>query len=89
MTQKDISARTWAELALLALFWGASFLSIRLALDEVPVLTLVAHRVVWAALILWGHILATGLALPRGARVWGAFLVMGLLMGLMNLKKNK
>ena len=74
-----LSTRAWAELALLGTIWGASFLAIKLALGEVPVLTLVAHRVVWAAVILWGYILWRGFALPRGARIWGALLAMGLL----------
>ena len=77
--QKSLSPRAWAELLLLSLIWGASFLSIRVALDEVPVMTAVAHRVFWAALILWGYVLVKGLAIPRSARVWGAFFAMGLL----------
>jgi hypothetical protein len=41
------------ELGLLALIWGGSFLSIRIVLDEVPVLTSVLHRTGWAMLMLW------------------------------------
>ena len=66
-------------LAVLALLWGASFLSIRIALDEVPPLTAVAHRVGWATLVLWIYVLARGLPLPRGRRVWTGFFGMGLL----------
>jgi drug/metabolite transporter (DMT)-like permease len=77
--QKSLSPRAWAELLLLSFIWGASFLSIRVALDEVPVMTAVAHRVFWAALILWGYVLIKGIAIPRAPRIWGAFLVMGLL----------
>lgn len=75
----DISARAWAELMLLALIWGASFLSIHIALGEVSVLSSVAHRVFWAALVLWIVIWLRGDALPRGWRLWGSFAVMGLL----------
>ncbi len=77
--QKTLSAFSWLQLALLSLIWGASFLSIRLALDEVPVASAVAHRVFWAMIVLWAVVLWRGLPLPRGARLWGAFLVMGLL----------
>ncbi|NKX46254.1 DMT family transporter [Roseibacterium sp. KMU-115] len=63
----------------LATIWGASFLAIKIALGELPVLTLVAHRVVWAALILWGYVLWRGLAVPRDAATWGALLTMGVL----------
>lgn len=79
MTQTSLSPRAWAELGLLSLLWGASFLSIRTTLDEVPVLTSVAHRVVWAAVALWLVVIATRTPLPKRARVWGALLVMGML----------
>ena len=77
--QTRLSPRAWAELLLLSLLWGGSFLSIRIALDALPVLTTVAHRVGWAALILWGVVLLLRIPLPRSPRIWGAFLVMGLL----------
>ena len=77
--QKSLSPRAWAELLLLSFIWGASFLSIRVALDEVPVMSAVAHRVFWAALILWGYVWLRGITIPRSAHIWGAFFVMGLL----------
>jgi drug/metabolite transporter (DMT)-like permease len=77
--QTTVSSRAWAEMAALAAIWGASFLSIKLGLEEMPVLTLVAHRVLWASVILWAYVLIRGLAIPRGWGVWGAFLVMGIL----------
>ncbi|MDE4131711.1 DMT family transporter [Phaeobacter sp. QD34_3] len=77
--QTHMSPRAWAELLLLGLIWGASFLSIRLALNEVPVLTSVLHRCGWGALVLWVAILLMRLPLPRAPRIWGDFLVMGLL----------
>lgn len=77
--QKTLSARAWAELLLLALIWGGSFLSIRVALDEIGFVTAVAHRVFWAALVLWAVVLAWRIPVPRDPRIWGAFLVMGLL----------
>lgn len=77
--QLSLSGRAWAELLLLGAIWGASFLSIRIALDEIPFLTSVAHRVLWACLLLWIIAGLRGMALPRDPRIWGAFLVMGLL----------
>lgn len=77
--QKTISPQAWAALLMLSLIWGASFLSVRIALDEIGPLTAVAHRTGWAMLILWGYVLIRRLALPTGLRIWGAFLVMGLL----------
>lgn len=74
-----LDLRAGAMLLLLAAVWGGSFFFGKIALSEVPPLTVTLHRVFWAApalaLILW----ARGLAIPRGARVWGAYLVMGAL----------
>ena len=78
-TQKILTPRAWFELTLLGLIWGASFLSIRIALDEISVMTLVFHRVFWASLALWIYIWARRLPFPNSPRIWGAFLIMGLL----------
>ncbi|MEO0766733.1 MAG: DMT family transporter [Pseudomonadota bacterium] len=77
--QKTMTGRAWAEMILLAAIWGASFLAIRVALDEVAPLTSVAHRTGWAMLALWAVVAAMRLPLPRDARVWFGFLGMGLL----------
>lgn len=66
-------------LMLLSLIWGSSFTWIKVAIDTIPPLTMTSVRVTIAALILalvariWGH------PLPRGRKVWAAFLVQGLL----------
>ena len=77
--QKSLSGRAWAEMLVLALIWGGSFLSIRIALDEISPLMSVAHRVAWAMLVLWGVVAMMRIPLPRNPRIWFAFLVMGLL----------
>ena len=77
--QKSMSPRAWAELGLLALIWGATFLSVRVTLNEIPVMTAVLHRTLWAALVLWGWAAIKRLPLPKDPGIWGAFLVMGLL----------
>ncbi|WP_224814940.1 DMT family transporter [Hasllibacter sp. MH4015] len=79
MTQTQVSPRAWTEIALLGTIWGASFLAIKVGLEEIPFLTLVAHRVFWACLILWAYVLLRRLAIPTEWRIWAAFLVMGLL----------
>jgi len=66
-------------MALLAVLWGAVFLSVRIALDEIPPMTVVAHRVGWASVVLWAYVFARRMPLPRGARVWIGFAGMGLL----------
>lgn len=82
MTQMSLSPRAWAELLLLGAIWGGVFLAARLALNEVGVLTAVAHRTFWAALVLWGAVLWLRLPIPTAPRLWAAFLVMGALNNL-------
>lgn len=77
--QKTISLTAWISLAALGVIWGASFVSVRVALNEVGPLTAVAHRTFWAMLALWAVVLVMRLPVPRDARTWGAFFVMGLL----------
>ena len=78
-TQKTISGRAWGELVLLGAIWGVSFLSIRVALDEIGPLTSVAHRTFWAMLVLWAVVLVMRLPIPKDRHVWIGFLGMGLL----------
>ena len=79
MTQKSISTRAWIEMLLLAAIWGASFVSIRIALDEVGPMTAVVHHVGWAAVALWIVVLLMRLPVPRDPMIWTAFFGMGLL----------
>lgn len=77
--QQKMSRAAWALLFLLSAIWGASFLSNRAALEEVPVLTTVAFRVTGAALALWLWIAARRLPVPRDPGLIWRFAVMGLL----------
>ncbi|MEM7490528.1 MAG: DMT family transporter [Pseudomonadota bacterium] len=79
MTPPAPSTRAWTEMTLLALIWGASFLAIRTALDEIPFVTSVAYRVGLAALVLWAYVAIRRLPVPRDPRLWGGLFVMGLL----------
>ncbi|WP_246045403.1 DMT family transporter [Rubellimicrobium roseum] len=74
-----MTAAAWVEMALLGSIWGGSFLSNHVALEEAGVATTVAMRVLGAGLVLWAVVRARGLSIPREPRVWGAFLVMGIL----------
>jgi drug/metabolite transporter (DMT)-like permease len=69
----------WGLLLLLALLWGGSFFFSKIAVGELPPLTVVLCRVALAALALNTLVLATGQHMPADRRLWGAFLVMGLL----------
>ena len=74
-----MSAQNWVLLIVLSLLWGGSFFFIELALTGLPVLSIVWARVAVAATILGIALWLTGGRVPRGAAVWGALAVMGLL----------
>ena len=61
------------------MLWGASFVSIRIALDEVGPITSVAHRVGWAMLALWLGVAWKRWPLPRATKIWIGFVGMGAL----------
>lgn len=79
MTDIRITPTAWALMILLSLIWGGSFLAIRTALDEIPPLALVTHRVLWGAVAIWIVLLVRRVPVPRDPGVWAAFLVMGCL----------
>ena len=58
-------------LALLALLWGSSYLFIKIAVAEIPPVTLIAARVLGAALFLYVVLWLRRDGLPRERRTWG------------------
>lgn len=79
MNAPTLTPRSWAELLLLALLWGGSFLAIRYTLDEVGPFWTITHRTGWAALALLVVLRLTGQRLPRDLSSLTALLVMGVL----------
>ncbi|MBV1867880.1 MAG: DMT family transporter [Marinosulfonomonas sp.] len=77
--QRTIPTRAWFEMGLLALIWGASFMSFSIVLREIGVFTTVAFRIAGGAIVLWAYILLRGMKLPREPRIWGVFVVLGLI----------
>jgi drug/metabolite transporter (DMT)-like permease len=71
--------REWAMLGLLSLVWGGSFFFIKIMVRDIPPLTMVAGRVLIAALALNAVMRLRGEKLPRDSAVWRSFLVMGLI----------
>lgn len=71
--------RAWILLGCLALIWGGSFPSNRLALAEFGVFATVAFRLGFGALAIWAYVLWRGVAMPRAPRIWAAFAVMAVL----------
>ena len=62
-------------LALLALLWGSSYLFIKVAVAEIPPVTLIALRVLGAAIFLMAVMGARGEKLPRDGRTWRMLLL--------------
>jgi drug/metabolite transporter (DMT)-like permease len=68
-------------LVCLGLIWGSSYMFIRIAVQEVPAITLVAARLILASTILWIALRISGRPIPRDRKLWGAYAVMGFLSG--------
>ena len=68
-----------ASLFALSLIWGSAFMLVKVALDDLEPLTLVAGRLFGAAVFLVLVLLVTRRSLPRPGRVWYPFIVLGLL----------
>ncbi|MCA9899129.1 MAG: EamA family transporter [Ardenticatenaceae bacterium] len=66
-------------LIFLAALWGPSFLFIKVAVAEIPPITLVLGRVGIAAVLLTVFLLVQGKSLPRSRTVWRHLAVMGLI----------
>lgn len=64
-------------LLLLAIIWSPSFLFIKVAVRDIPPLTLVAIRLSLAAIFLYLALRITGRKLPAGWGDWKRFIVMG------------
>ncbi|MEH6801293.1 MAG: DMT family transporter [Halopseudomonas sabulinigri] len=74
-----MSASDWAMLVILSVLWGGSFFFVGVAVADLPPLTIVTLRVGIAAIALWAIALAMGRRPPKNAKVWTAFLAMGLM----------
>lgn len=68
-----------ALLGLLALFWGSSYLFVKVAVETIPPLTLIAIRVGVAALLLGAVAAWQGASLPKDGATWRALLAQSLI----------
>lgn len=71
--------KEFALLALLALLWGASYLFIKIAVTEIPPLTLIAVRVSIATVFLIAVLLWQRERLPRDHKTWRKLLLQSFL----------
>jgi drug/metabolite transporter (DMT)-like permease len=68
----------WLLLGLLALVWGNAFVFTKTALVTIPPITIVAGRLVIAAIVLLGLVKGSGLEFPRSWSVWRSIVAMAL-----------
>ena len=71
MTQRHDMKTEFLLLALLALLWGSSYLFLKVAVTEIPPITLIALRVTGAAFFLIAVMRMRRERLPHDARTWG------------------
>ena len=64
-----------ASLLVLATLWGASYSFIKLGVETIPPLTLIAARTLIAGALLLVVIRGRGLSLPRDPVIWRQFLI--------------
>ncbi len=71
--------KEWLLLIVLSGLWGGSFFFIKIALVDLPPLTIVLGRVTLAAIVLTIFVSSSGQKLPTSLKLWRAFFVMGAL----------
>lgn len=76
---QTMTARHWLALISTAFLFGSSFFFIKLAVEDIPPLTLAAVRAGIAAGVVLAFVLVRGEALPRIGRGWIPLVVLGLL----------
>jgi drug/metabolite transporter (DMT)-like permease len=67
-----------ATLVVLSVIWGSAFMLVKVVLEDVDPLTLVAGRLVFGAATLCVAVAVTGHAFPRDLRAWRALVFLGL-----------
>ena len=77
--QKSLSALAWVLLLTMGVIWGGSFLANRMALETVPVFSVVAVRVGVAAVCMWAWVIWRKIPVSIGAFDAGKFLILGFL----------
>lgn len=79
MTTQPTAARDLALLLLLSTLWGTSYTFIKIGVETIPPVTLIAARTAIAGAILLAIIRMRGLKMPRDRRNWRNFAIQALL----------
>lgn len=76
---RNVLARDIALLGLLATVWGASYTFIKVGVETIPPITLIASRTIIAAAILLIVMKVMGVPMPRDAANWRRFIIQSLI----------
>ncbi|MFD1612006.1 DMT family transporter [Sphingomonas tabacisoli] len=79
MQNTGMNGRDWTILLVLSVLWGGSFFFLAIALRELPPITIMLCRVFLGALPLLVVLKLKNQKLPASPRIWGMFLILGLL----------
>lgn len=79
---RTMGSLEWCLLIILSIIWGGAFFFAKVAVDELPPLTLVFCRVAPAALTLLVLVYLSGNTMPKDSKTLGRFMIMGLLNNL-------
>lgn len=79
MQSTGMNGRDWTILLGLSVLWGGSFFFLAIALRELPPITIMLCRVFLGALPLLLVLKLRNEKLPTSVRLWGMFLILGLL----------
>jgi drug/metabolite transporter (DMT)-like permease len=71
--------KQWASFIALAIIWGASFLWIKLAVQNNGPFTIASLRLVAALLVLVPFVIVQKPGIPRTRRMWGILMIQGLI----------
>ncbi len=75
MINKNSLLRELALLALLSTLWGASYTFIKIGVETIPPVTLIAARTLIAGMVLLAVLYLRGVRLPKDRAVWRRFII--------------
>ena len=82
-TNPTMSLTEWLLLVVLSVLWGGAFFFVGVIVKAVPPFTVVLWRSGLAALALLVYVVLCGGQMPATPRLWGAFLMLGILNSLL------
>lgn len=65
-------------LLVLGTLWGSSYLFIKIAVAEMPALTLVSGRLLVSSIVMWAGLRILRIPIPRDGKTWRSYVLLGL-----------